>query len=137
MVRFDMVRRFISEVSESPEIEKISFILPFFVVAIDVILIEHAVRINEHYIIVLTTTLFILSVLEIIVVIREIHKHRQDINFEQVLTIQLDDFVMECNQKNVKNIVQNFIKKYPEYEKYRNEVYHITCKIMEAHKKKL
>jgi len=136
MVRIGRLRNFIQELAESPRIEKISFILPFFVIAIDIILIEHAIRINEPYIIGLTTLLFILSVIEVGVVIRDIHGHYQQSSFERLLTIKLDDFILERKkQTNVKFIVEEFIEKNPNYESFRTEVYHITCQIMEAHKK--
>lgn len=136
MVRLRRLRNFLKEFSESPTIEKITFILPFFVIIVDIILIEHAIRINEHYIIALTTILFFLSLIEIIVVIREIHEHRSYIIFEENLTIKLDDYIIEERKKNVKETVQEFIEKYPEFKNYRNEVYHITCDIMEEHKKR-
>ena len=136
MVRVGRLRNFIKEFSQSPRTEKVSFILPFFVIIIDIILIEHALRINEPYIIAFTTILFLLSVIEVGVVIREIHEHYQYSSFERLLTIKLDDFILEQKiQNNVKFIVEEFMKENPNYESFRNEVYHITCQIMEAHKK--
>jgi hypothetical protein len=136
MVRFNKLRNFLKEFAESPKIEKITFLLPFLVIIVDIILIEHAIRINEYYIIVLTTLLFILSILEIIVVVREIHYHRKDLLFEETLTITLDDFIIAGRKKNVIETVQEFIDLYPQYKNYRNKVYHITCDIMNMHKKK-
>ncbi len=136
MARCGRLRSFIQEFSESQRIEKISFVLPFFVIVIDLILIEHAIRINEHYIIFFTTLLFFLSVIEVGVVVREIHGHYQQNNFERLLTIKLDDFILNNKQQtNVKSIVEDFMKENPNYECFRNEVYHLTCQILEAHKK--
>jgi len=136
MVRCGRLRSFIQELAESPRIEKISFALPFFVIVIDIFLIEHAIRINESYIIIFTTILFFLSVVEVGVVVREIHGHYQQSNFERLLTINLDDFILERKkQTNVKMIVEDFINENPNYESFRNEVYHISCQIMQAHKK--
>ena len=53
MVRLGQLRNLLKEVTESPSIEKLSFTLPFIVIVVDVILIEHAIRINEPYIIAL------------------------------------------------------------------------------------
>jgi hypothetical protein len=136
MVRCSKLRNFLREFAESPKIEKVTFVLPFLVIIVDIILIEHAIRINEHYIIVLTTLLFFLSLIEILVVIREIHDHRKNILFDETLTITLDDFIIEGKKKNVKETVQEFIELYPKYKNYRNKIYHITCDIMDAHKKK-
>ena len=35
---------------------------------------------------------------------------------------------------NVKKIVTDFIEIHPEYKRYRNEVYHTTCQILQTHK---
>lgn len=34
----------------------------------------------------------------------------------------------------MKNIVTDFIERYPEYSANRNEIYHTTCQILETHK---
>ena len=133
MVRIWRLCNFLRQTFESPLIEKLSFILPFIVISVDVVLIEHAIRINEHYIIVLTVILFILSIVDIIVVTIELHKNYQKSNLRRILTIKLDDFIIESEEKNVKKIIGDFIKKYPEYRNIRNEVYHLSCKIMETH----
>ena len=134
MVRVGRLRNFLHELAESPLIEKISFVLPFFVIVIDIIILEHAIRIKETYIIVLTTLLFFLSVFEITVVTGEIHDRYQQSNFERTLTIRLDDFILERKKNNVKKIVEEFTEIYPHYRNHRNEIYHITCQIMETHK---
>ena len=50
MFRIGRLKNFIQEIAESPRIEKISLILPFFVIFIDIIILEHAIRIKEAYI---------------------------------------------------------------------------------------
>ena len=134
MVRLRGLRNFIQELAESPLIEKISFVLPFFVIGIDVIILEHAIRINEAYIIVLTTLLFFFSVVEIAVAMGEIHDRYQQNNFERTLTIKLDDFILERKNNNVKKIVEDFIDMHLEYKNKRSEIYHITCQILETHR---
>lgn len=134
MVRCGRLRCFLRETFESPIAEKLSFILPFFIITVDIVLIEHAIRINEHYIIFLTTLLFILSISEIIVVTNEICKDYRKTNFERILTIKLDDFIINKKEKNVKKIIKDFIENHPEYKKNSNEIYHLSCKIMETHK---
>ncbi len=134
MVRLRGLRNFVQELAESPLIEKISFVLPFFVILIDIIILEHAIRIREAYIIALTTILFFLSIIEIAVAIGEIHDRYQQNNFERTLTIKLDDFILERKKNNVKNIVEEFTELFPQYKNHRNEIYHITCQIMETHK---
>jgi hypothetical protein len=137
MPRCGRFRRFIKEYNESQKTDKISFIPPFFIFILEIILITHALIENNIFVIWLTSILLIISLIEIIFVTREIHEHYQSSNFDRELTIRLDDFIIGKNEKNVKNIVEKFIDKNPNYEQYRNEIYRISCQIMETHKKEL
>lgn len=134
MPRSGRIRNFICEYKESPRTEKISFIPPFIILAIELILLIHAITVNEMFVIILTLILLIISTIEIVIVSYEIHEHYTKINFDKKLTIRLDDFITERQEDNVKRILNNFIKQYPEYEKHRNLIYHTTCQILETHK---
>ncbi len=134
MPRSGRLRTYIKEFTESPRLEKISFIPPFLVLIVEIILLEHALSINEGYIIALTTILLILSVIEILFVSQEIHGHYQSTNFDRILTIRLDDFIIKRKKKNVKLLVEEFIETHPNYRSHRKGIYHIACQIMETHK---
>ena len=134
MPRSGRIRNFIKEYKESPRTEKISFIPPFLILAIELILLIHAIMVNEMFVIVFTLILLVISTIEIVIVTYEIHEHYTQINFDKKLTIRLDDFITEKKEKNVKKIVTDFIQQYNEYEKHRNEIYHTTCQIFETHK---
>jgi hypothetical protein len=135
MPRSGRLRTFISEYKESPRLEKASFIPPFLILALEVILIIHAISVREIYVIIITSILLVISLIEIILVSLEIHEHYKRINFDKILTIRLDDYILEKKEKNVKKIVSEFIDKYPNYNLNRNEIYHTTCQILETHKK--
>ena len=135
MPRSGRIRNFIKEYKESPRTERISFIPPFLILALEIILIIHAISLHEMYVIILTLTLLIISTIEIVIVSYEIHEHYTSSNFDRILTIKLDDFIIERKGKNVKKIVTDFMQQHPEYEVYRNEIYHTTCQILETHKK--
>ncbi|HUS99500.1 MAG TPA: hypothetical protein VMY59_04185 [Candidatus Thermoplasmatota archaeon] len=77
MVRFRKCRILILNAAKIPLIEKLSLILPFIVIVIDLIVLEHAIRINEHYIILCASILFSLSVVEISVAMKEILDHKK------------------------------------------------------------
>jgi hypothetical protein len=77
MVRFRKCRMLIFNAAKIPLIEKLSLILPFFVIVIDLIVLEHAIRINEHYIIVCASILFTLSIVEISGALKEIFVHNK------------------------------------------------------------
>jgi hypothetical protein len=134
MPRVSRCRSVLSEITTSPIVGKISLLLPVLVLVIDIILIEHAIRINEHYIIFFTLILFSLSVIEIIIVISEIHENYNKNNFLKSLTIKLSDFMRNNKRKNVKILVGKFISSHPEYLANRDEIYQIICKILEEHK---
>lgn len=137
MPRCGRLRSFIREYHESPRAEKLSFIPPFLVLAIEIILIKHAIDINENYVIILTSLLLLLSILEIIFVTKEIHDHYRINNLDKQLTIRLDDFILKKKTKNVKEIVEEFLKENPKYKRYRNKIYRISCQIMETHSEEL
>jgi hypothetical protein len=136
MPRSGRLRSFIREYKESPSFEKLSFIPPFLILIVEGILLIHALTINVPDIMVveLTMILLIISIVEIIFVLGEIHRHYKQNNFDKILTIRLDDFIIEKKEINVKKIVTDFIELHPEYNRYRNEVYHTTCQILETHK---
>ena len=135
MPRSGRLRAFIREYKESPRFEKISFIPPFLILFVEGVLLAHAFTIDVPDIMVveLTTILLAISLVEILFVSCEMHEHYQRNNFDRILTIKLDDFILQRKDKNVKKIVTDFIEQCQEYERYRNEIYHITCQIMETH----
>ena len=135
MPRSNRIRRYLQEVALSPRVEQISFIIPILIVIAEIILMIHAIDIGEPYVIILTSFLLTVSILELALILLEIHRDQQRINFEKILTVELDDFIIKNKLKNVKSIVQNFVNLHPEYEKHRNEVYRLACQIMEIHKK--
>ena len=63
---------------------------------------------DEFFVIVLTGFLFIVSVIEILMITREMHEHRRQTTFERELAIRLDDFIIERHMDNVSNIVADF-----------------------------
>jgi len=137
MSRSGRLRNFIKEYKESPRFEKLSFMPPFLILIFEVVLLAHALTIDVPDIMVveLTTVLLIISIVEILFVSQEIHGHYQRTNFDRILTIRLDDFIIERKKKNVKHLVEEFVEIHPNYRSYRNEIYHIACQIMDTHKK--
>jgi len=134
MPRSGRFRSYIKELAESPRSEKLSFIPPFLVIIVELILLEHAISIQVAYVIELTLVLVVLSVIELIFVAQEIHEHYQASNFDRILTIRLDDFIMERKRVgNVKQLVEEFTETYPKYSDHRDLIYHIACQIMETH----
>jgi len=136
MPRSERLRNFIREYKESPRFKKLSFIPPFIILIVEGILLTHALTINVPDIMVveLTMILLVISIVEIIFVFGEMHRHYTQNNFDKILTIKLDDFITEKKENKLKKIVTDFIELHPEYNSHRNEIYHTTCQILETHK---
>jgi len=134
MPRCGRLRTFIQGYNQSQRAQKLSFLVPFFILILEIILLTHAIIEYQIFVILLTSILLIISFVEIILVTREMHKEYLQSNFDRILTIKLDDFITEKKEKNVKKIVSDFIEKHPDYYSYRNEIYRTTCQILETHK---
>jgi hypothetical protein len=139
MPRCGRFRTFIREYKESERFEKLSFIPPFIILFLEVILLVHALLEDTSDLIVveLTTILLIISFIEILLVSREIHEHYQKDSDQREMTIRLDDFILERRMDNVSDIVEEFLHNNKQYCRQRNTVYHIACQIMETHKREL
>ena len=135
MPRCGRLRNVIQEYNESPKVQKLSFVVPFLILALEIILITHSILYQEFFVMTLTMVLLVISIIEIALVSREMHEEYVKSNFDRILTIKLDDFITEKKERNVKRIVTDFIEKHPEYYGKRNEIYHTTCQILETHKK--
>ncbi|MBN2604058.1 MAG: hypothetical protein JXA91_08010 [Candidatus Thermoplasmatota archaeon] len=139
MPRSGRLRNFIRDFCESPRAKKLSFVPPFLIIVVEVILLVHASVQNpiDPVVLELTTILVIISVVEIVLVIREIHERHKTSNFERILTIKLDDYILEKRNKNVRKIVEDFIKENEKYRNHRNQIYHLTCQILTTHKEEV
>jgi hypothetical protein len=137
MPRTPRIRNYINEIAESKTVEKLSFFPPFLILVVEIILLYHAFEIQVLYIIELTIILVVLSIIEIFLVMTELHEHYKQMNFDRILTIKLDDFIIDHKFKNVQVVCNKFLEEYPEYSNDRNEVYHIACQILETHKEEL
>jgi len=139
MPRCGRFRNFIKEYKESERFEKLSFIPPFLILFLELVLLVHALTEDTSDLIVveLTTILLIISFVEILLVAREIHEHYRKDSFQQEMTIRLDDFILERRLDNVSRIVEEFLEENRQFCKNRNAVYHVACQIMETHKKEL
>jgi len=105
MPRCGGIRRYCREIADSPRVEKIAFVPPFAILTAELILLYHALNFGEGFVILLTLFLLMLSLIELFLILREIHEHRKQTNFERELAIRLDDFIIERHMDNVSNKV--------------------------------
>jgi len=137
MPRSGGIRRYCREIANSPKREQIAYIPPFVILIAEFILLLHALELKEGFVIYLTSFLLIVSLIELFLILREMHQHRCQTTFERELTIRLDDFIIERHMDNVSKIVVDFLKEYDEYKANRTTIYHIACQIMHTHKQEL
>jgi len=131
MVRYGRLRRFLSEIAGSPLVEKVSLILPFVILGIDFHILNYSLHRMDFEIVLPAVILLVLSLIEIVVVVDEIHVTALKMSRERELTIKLEKFVLENPELNVKDVVNRFIKKHPEYKELRRDIYHLVCQIFE------
>jgi len=131
MARYSKLRKFLTEIAGSPLVEKISLILPFIILGIDVHILQYSLFRKDFEIVLPATILLALSIVEIIVVIDEIHVTARKMNMERELTIKLEKFIFDNPRLNVKEVVNKFVEKHPEYKDLRKDIYHITCQIFQ------
>ena len=131
MARYSKLRKFLTEIAGSPLVEKISLILPFIILGIDVHILQYSLFRKDFEIVLPATILLALSIVEIIVVIDEIHVTARKMNMERELTIKLEKFIFDNPKLNVKEVVNKFVEKHPEYKDLRKDIYHITCQIFQ------
>jgi len=137
MPRSGGIQRYLHEIAESPTTEKMAFIPPIVILITELILLFHAIDVQEPFVISLTGFLLIVSIIELFLILKEFHEHRTQTTFERELTIRLDDFIIEQHMDNVSKIVTDFLDEFEEYKENRTTIYHIACQIMDTHKKEL
>ena len=57
--------------------------------------------------------------------------------WEKTLYIRLKKFIYKNEKKHVREIIENFVRKYPEYKNDPEKVYHVVVQILEKSKRKL
>lgn len=137
MPRSGGIRRYLREIAESPRAEKIAFIPPVLILLIEGVLLLHALDIKEGYVIFLTSFLLVVSIIELFLILSEMHEHRKQTTFERELAIRLDDFIIEHHMNNVSAVVEDFINEFEEYAGNRTMIYHIACQVIQTHKQEL
>lgn len=105
MPRCGRLRSLLTEYNESPRAEKLSFVLPFLILTLELILLTHALIEKTMFVLILISILLTISIFEIILVSIEMHEEYLQKNYDKILTIKLDDFITEKKKKCKKNSI--------------------------------
>ncbi|MBC7128769.1 MAG: hypothetical protein H5T45_03440 [Thermoplasmatales archaeon] len=127
-MRHRFLRDRIKEIFSATIIEKLALVIPFLVLLWDIEIFYYSLVNREEYILIFSIFVLILSSIEIIVVIEEIHQHFGEIKKMKKLRKIVKKIVDETEEKNVKKIVKKVIKKNPEYS--MADIYHVVCEIL-------
>lgn len=131
-MRHRFLRERFKEIFSATIIEKIALIIPFLVLIWDIEIFYYSLINREKYIFIFSIFVLILSSIEIIVVIEEIHQHFSEIKRRKELREIVKKIVSESKEENVKKIVKKVIKKYPEYSV--SDIYHVACELLSKDK---
>ncbi|HDO19296.1 MAG TPA: hypothetical protein ENG74_01070 [Thermoplasmatales archaeon] len=136
MVRYRWFRSWLKEIVESTFVEKVLLMLPFVILVLDLYMLNHALHVNDVYVIMPATLLFIFSVAEIVVALDEIHEHAKESILSRKISSRVRSLIKNSNEKlTVKRVMALSLEKYPELKKYRKQLYHIVCQTLAERRK--
>lgn len=128
-MRHRFLRNLFNEILTASRIIKIALIIPFIVLIFDAEIFYYSWTNHEKTILIASSFVLLLSVLEIIAVIKEIHEHISNIRRKEILIEKIRQIAENMEKPTVRKVVDVFIKKYGE-EYSINEVYHATCNLL-------
>ena len=138
MPRYRWLRKRLIEITESSTVEKVLFVLPLFILALDLYMLNHAVSIRDINVIIPALILFIFSVIEILVAIDEIRERTLSNSLNKNLESKIKSVIRKSvDELTVKSIMEKTIEKYPELKGHKSELYHIVCQILSKDDKKI
>jgi len=124
-----LIRSVFRELFGASRLEKVVLFIPFIVLIIDADIFYYAWRHGEQSILTASAFVLILSILEILAVVEELHKHLSITRRREQLEEKLRGIVEEMDRPTVRKVMDAFMKKYP--DEYRvSEVYHAACDML-------
>lgn len=128
-MRHRFVRNLFNEILTASRIIKIALIIPFIVLLFDAEIFYYSWTNKEKTILIASGFVLLLSILEIIAVIKEIHEHISGIKRKEILMEKIRHIAEDMEKPTVRKIMDTFIKKYGD-EYSVNEIYHAVCDLL-------
>ena len=128
-MRHRFVRNLFKEVLTASRVIKIAFIMPFIVLLLDAEIFYYAWTHHEKVILITSGFVFILSILEIFAVAKEIHEYLSSIKNRELIMERLRKMARKMEKPTVRNLMDEFMKKYGG-EHGVDEVYAAACEVM-------
>ena len=132
-MRHRFTRGLIGEILKATKLEKLSLILPFIVLIIDAEIFYYSLKRGEEMIIIFSSFVLFLSVVEIITVMGEIGLYMEKARRNEEIEKHLIEIAKKTDNPTVKKIIDEFMNKYEGYS--YQEVYPIACRIVDLLKK--
>lgn len=135
-MRHRLIRSIGREMLSATRLEKIVLILPFIVLLIDAEICYYSFVHKELTILVASSFVLVLSVLEIIAVLREIHARFMEVWKREEIEKRIEDIIKEFEDTpTVREVIERFCSTSPgEYSP--SHLYHIVCDILEKSQSK-
>jgi len=132
-VRHRFIREWAKDFIKANVIEKIILLLPFIVLIIDAEIFYYSLTRGEETIIIASSFVLLLSIMEIIAVSKEIVSYINKTKREADIEKEIIKIIEEMDNPNVKKVVNKFMEMNKGYS--MQEVYPVVCKIIDALKK--
>ncbi len=134
LMRHRFIRSLGREMLSATRLEKIVLALPFIVLILDAEIFYYSFLHKETTIIIASSFVLVLSILEIIAVLREIHAHVMEVLKREDIEKKIEDIIEKFERiPTVKEVIEKFCSSYPgEYP--TSHIYHIVCDILEKSK---
>lgn len=132
-MRHRFIREWAKDFIKANVIEKLILLLPFIVLIIDAEIFYYSLTRGEETIIIASSFVLLLSIMEIIAVSKEIVSYINKTKREADIEKEIIKIIEEMDNPNVKKVVNKFMEMNKGYS--MQEVYPVVCKIIDALKK--
>jgi hypothetical protein len=132
-VRHRFARAFITNVLRATRAEKIALILPFIVLLFDLEIFYYSLMEKAVNIMIASSFVLFLSILEIVAVIEEIYAYVGKMRRRELIEDDVLDAIKSIENPTVREVIEYIMDKDNDYT--FQELYPVVCKIIEVIKK--
>jgi hypothetical protein len=128
-MRHRLLRNIFGDIVKASRLAKIVLLIPFIVLLIDAEIFIYAWTHSEKTVLLFSGFVLLLSVLEIVVVVGEIHEHLSETRRRELIEERVRAIAEGMENPTVRAVIDAFLKEYPREFKM-SEIYHVTCDLM-------
>ena len=113
-MRHRFIRNLFTEMLKASRLEKLVLIIPFIVLIFDAEIFYFAWKNKEENILIASSFVLFLSILEILAVMKEIHEHVNRLRRREILEEKLRKIMKTMEKPTVRKVVDKFMASYPD-----------------------